>query len=1044
MGRVESYEDVVIKSPMDRRSYRILHLDNGLSALLVHDPEIYPDGYKPRDESGTPTNAEEGDGEEYDDEEEEEDVEDDDEDGSDLEGDDEEGSEEEEEEDEGDGDADGDGSEPKKKKGVSPTKKAAASMCVGMGSFSDPSKAQGLAHFLEHMLFMGSSEYPDENEYDSYLSKHGGSSNAFTEAEYTCYYFEVNREYLKGALNRFSQFFISPLVKAEAMEREVLAVDSEFNQVLQNDSCRLLQLHCHTSSPGHVFNRFFWGNKKSLFDAMENGVNLREEILQIYRGNYHGGMMKLVIIGGEPLDILEDWVVELFSPVKAGPPLKLTAKIDMPIWKVGKLYKLEAVKDVHILDLSWTLPCLHKEYLKKPEDYLAHLLGHEGKGSLLYSLKSKGLATSLSAGVGDEGMRRSSVAYIFVMSIYLTDLGLEKMYEVIAAVYQYIKLLQQSKPQEWIFKELQDIGNMEFRFAEEQPQDDYAVELSENMLFYSEEHIVYGEYAFEKWDPELVEYVLSFLSPDNMRIDLLTKSFDKHSKAIQYEPWFGSQYIEEDIPPSLFNSWRIPAEIDPSLHLPAKNEFIPCDFTLRGANMLKSPNTNDPRCIVNQPMMKFWYKIDLTFNVPRANTYFLITVKDGYNSLKNCVLTELFVKLLKDELNEVLYQAEVAKLETSLSILGDKLELKLYGFNDKLPFLLSKILSLSKSFVPSIDRFKVIKEDMERAYRNTNMKPLSHSSYLRLQILRERFWDIDDKLSTLLELSLSDLTAFIPNLLSQLHIEGLCHGNLSEEEAVSLSNIFTNIFDVQPLPVELRHQERVLCFPLGASLLRSVHVKNKLEMNSVVELYFQIEQDIGLEATRLRAITDLFSNIIEEPCFNQLRTKEQLGYTVECGPRMSYRVLGFCFRVQSSKYSPLYLQNRIDNFIGGLQGLLDGLDDECFENHRSGLIAEKLEKDPSLSYETGHYWSQIVENRYSFDMSKVEAEELKTVQKNDVINWYNTYLKPSSSKCRQLTIHVWGCNTNITEEAKLQEKPWEVIEDINALKTSSNFYSSLC
>jgi predicted Zn-dependent peptidase len=40
---------------------------------------------------------------------------------------------------------------------------------------------QGISHYLEHMLFMGSEKYPDENEYDSYLSEHGGASNAFTE-----------------------------------------------------------------------------------------------------------------------------------------------------------------------------------------------------------------------------------------------------------------------------------------------------------------------------------------------------------------------------------------------------------------------------------------------------------------------------------------------------------------------------------------------------------------------------------------------------------------------------------------------------------------------------------------------------------------------------------------------------------------------------------------------------------------------------------------------------------------------------------------------
>ena len=53
-------------------------------------------------------------------------------------------------------------------------KKSAAALTVGMGSFSDPDKLQGLAHFLEHMVFMGSSKYPDENSYDEFIQKNGG------------------------------------------------------------------------------------------------------------------------------------------------------------------------------------------------------------------------------------------------------------------------------------------------------------------------------------------------------------------------------------------------------------------------------------------------------------------------------------------------------------------------------------------------------------------------------------------------------------------------------------------------------------------------------------------------------------------------------------------------------------------------------------------------------------------------------------------------------------------------------------------------------
>ncbi|WZZ11527.1 hypothetical protein YC2023_097448 [Brassica napus] len=970
---VSTLDNVVVKSPNDRRLYRVIELVNGLSALLIHDPDIYPEGYAAdqMDEDGEDGEEEEEDSDgSYEDDEE-----------------DEEGDEDDEDEDEVEG------------KGDQQTKKAAAAMCVAMGSFLDPPEAQGLAHFLEHMLFMGSTEFPDENEYDSYLSKHGGSSNAYTEMEHTCYHFEVKREFLQGALKRFSQFFVAPLMKTEAMEREVLAVDSEFNQALQNDACRLQQLQCHTSAKGHPFNRFSWGNKKSLSGAMENGVDLRECIMKLYKEYYHGGLMKLVVIGGESLDTLESWVVELFGDVKNGSKIMPTLEAKGPIWEGGKLYRLEAVKDVHTLDLTWTLPPLRHAYVKKPEDYLAHLLGHEGKGSLLSFLKGKGWATSLSAGVGDDGINRSSLAYVFGMSIHLTDSGLEKIYDIIGYTYQYLKLLRDASPQEWIFKELQDIGNMDFRYAEEQAADDYAAELSENMLAYPVEHIIYGDYVYQTWDSKMIADLMSFFTPKNMRIDVVSKSIK--SEEFQTEPWFGSQYIVEDVPLALMETWSNPSEVDKSLHLPSENQFIPSDFSIRATSSdgdLKSQSP--PKCIIDEPLMKFWYKLDETF------------------------------------------KASIAKLETSLSMYGDKLELKVFGFNEKIPALLSKILAIAKSFIPSLDRFKVIKENMERGLRNTNMKPLNHSTYLRLQLLCKRIYDSEEKLSVLNDLSLTDLNSFIPEVRSQIFIEALCHGNLSEDEAVNISNIFKNSLTVEPLPVKSRHGEQITCFPLSAKLVRDVNVKNKSETNSVVELYYQIEPEEA-KSTRMKAVLDLFSEIIEEPLFNQLRTKEQLGYVVECGPRLTYRVHGFCFCVQSSKYGPVHLLGRIDNFIKDIEGMLEQLDEESFEDYRSGLIGKLLEKDPSLLSETNELWSQIVDKRYMFDYSQKEAEELRSIEKKDVMKWYKTYFKESSPKSRRLAVRVWGCNTNM-KETQTDPKSVQVIADAVAFKSTSKFYPSLC
>ena len=140
------------------------------------------------------------------------------------------------------------------------TDKAAAAMDVHIGHMSDPPNLPGLAHFCEHMLFLGwilmffipiqyvcstqpgTKEFPDENEYSKYLSQHGGSFNAFTSSDHTNYYFDVSPDNLSGALDRFSQFFLSPLFTESATEREVNAVNSEHEKNIPNDTWRINQV----------------------------------------------------------------------------------------------------------------------------------------------------------------------------------------------------------------------------------------------------------------------------------------------------------------------------------------------------------------------------------------------------------------------------------------------------------------------------------------------------------------------------------------------------------------------------------------------------------------------------------------------------------------------------------------------------------------------------------------------------------------------------------------------------------------------------------
>ena len=100
----------------------------------------------------------------------------------------------------------------------------------------------GVAHFVEHCLFLGSEKYPDENGYKSFLAAHGGRSNASTSLHTTTYKFEIMADFGDDALDRFAQFFVAPLFTASGTGREVQAVDSENSKNLTADSRRRLQI----------------------------------------------------------------------------------------------------------------------------------------------------------------------------------------------------------------------------------------------------------------------------------------------------------------------------------------------------------------------------------------------------------------------------------------------------------------------------------------------------------------------------------------------------------------------------------------------------------------------------------------------------------------------------------------------------------------------------------------------------------------------------------------------------------------------------------
>eukprot|EP00959_Pyramimonas_sp_CCMP1952_P162035 3387819-Pyramimonas_sp.AAC.1 len=228
------------------------------------------------------------------------------------------------------------------------------------------------------------------------------------------------------------------------------------------------------------------------------------------------------------------------------------------------------------------LPSQFEHYTRKPDEYISHLIGHEGSGSLLSALKDKGWATKLSAGVSDSGHEKSSACWLFGIAITLTEAGLDRMYDVAGLLFQYIAMLKAAGPQEWVFREIADTKNMEFQFLEEEEADEYTVRLASRMHLVAPKDILIGEYLMSDWDPALITSTLQCFTPDKVRLDLLTSAFELGSSGneVETEPWFQVPFTRERIPQELLESWRNP-QVDKMLQLPPQNEYIPHDLTIR-------------------------------------------------------------------------------------------------------------------------------------------------------------------------------------------------------------------------------------------------------------------------------------------------------------------------------------------------------------------------------------------------------------------------------------------------------------------------------
>lgn len=865
------------------------------------------------------------------------------------------------------------------------TDKSSAALDVNVGSFSDPEDLNGLAHFCEHLLFMGTEKYPKENEYSRYLSSHAGHSNAYTSSDDTNYYFEVGHEHLEGALDRFAQFFISPLFSPSCKDREIRAVDSENKKNLQNDMWRLHQLDRSLSNPEHPVSKFSTGNLYTLeTEPLSRNVDVRERLIEFYDGHYSANLMKLCIIGRESIDTLQEWIVDKFSAVRNTDKPKPSYET-LPYRKeeLQTLVKAEPVKDIKRLSIRFPIPDQQPLYETKPSHYLSHCLGHEGPGSLLHLFKEKGWASQLSAGA----MHICKGHEHFIVDIDLTPAGLEEYEQVLVSVFQYVKILHTSPIQEWMYKELETMANVNFKFRSKKSASRTTSNESSHMQKPIPRERLLSSSLIRKFDPNAIAEVVSYLNVDNFRATLVGNSLTGLDKA---ERWYGTKYSVTKFDADFLNKLKT-IELNPDLHLPAKNDFIPGNLDVHKKEVSK-PLTH-PVLLKNTQQLRLWYKKDDTFWTPKACVRIYLKAPITFSSPANYVKTSLFMDLLDDELLPFAYNADIAGLNYAVTTSRDGIVVNASGYNDKISILLEDILLKLKSFKLNEARFNVWKERNLRSYRNLGLNsPYTQVGTHMNYIFNELTWTLEEKEQALTEVTFDDLQDFAPRVLSESNTEILAFGNLAKEEALKISDMTLDILKPLPLSPSQGVRLRSYMLPPGKEFHYRLPLKDEENVNSCIEYFIQVGQ---LTDRKLRVKLELFSSIMSEPAFNQLRTKEQLGYIVFSGLRHTRTTFGFRVLIQSER-DTTYLKQRIDNFLLSMEGILKKLSDSEFQKYIASLITKRQEKHQNHDEEANSYFSQISSGYYNFLTREEDVEALQTITKQDLIEVFHKYISPDT------------------------------------------------
>ena len=843
-------------------------------------------------------------------------------------------------------------------------KKSAAALSVGVGLLQDPMSQQGMAHYLEHMLFLGTERYPDTKGYSEFMTANGGAQNAYTWLDITNYMFKVNNDAYDEALDRFSDFFKAPKLYPEYTDKEKNAVNAEWSMRREMDFFGQYKLS-RSMMGSHPANRFLIGNLETLGD--KDGSKLHPETVAFYNQFYSANIMKAALLSNLPLAEMEALAAKHFSNIENKDIKKPEVTAELDFSKLGgKRVHYVPNTDVKQLRIDFTIRNNSDKFAVKPNEFITYIIGSEMPGTPAYELKALGLISKLNATASPDLYGNYGSLSI---DVELTDAGMQNREAIVATVMQYIELVKREGVNSKYFSEIQTSLNNRFRFLEKGDEFGYVSNLTDAMQKVPAAHAVDAPFFYQKFDAAAIKDVLAQLTPEHLRIWYVSKQ-EPHDSSLHF---YDGKYKVTEINAAEIQSWQQQPKV--ALSLPAVNRLLPENFDVKPMVAQEKPEM----VLQQDGISAWWYPSQAFATQPRGLMEIYLNTNAPQHDIKAKVLLALWDDLYSLEQSALATEADIAGMQMRLND-GNGITLTLSGFTDKQSALLKQALAGLKVNTDE-QGFAQAKDRYVRALQNQGKEfPFYQAFNAYSDLVKNGNFETTDLIAAAQSLTQVDLTAFINSTLANNQARIFAFGNYDKADIAKVAQMVK-----QALPGkrnELPYSRSAYWKPAPGQTLV---VQKDIDVADVALVDVHVHPEASYrQLARATVLKSHFSNI----AFDKLRTEEQLAYAVGGTATQLEDFVGFAMYIQTPIKGVADMQARFDSFKQQYAKELDNLSEEAFAQLKASTLVTLKEPPKNLRGEVSPLLSDWYREKFSFDSKQQLIAAVEQVTLADVKAFY--------------------------------------------------------